>query len=199
MGPNCGVLLYSGFLWVKGVEDLDSFVTWHCSPTRPSNLTVQSRIRFSKRHQVQVASHQKLFPHCFYAREGFFSFHSIYNPFVIFSNVRWYDKILYFNMRLSSQVPYDKKAGASHAFNCYRTTDISSALQIGRPMVYGLAAKGEYGVRRVIEMLRDELELTMALTGCSSLKDITRSHVRTDRDRLRSLLWSFNKIIAVIS
>ncbi|RWR75202.1 peroxisomal S-2-hydroxy-acid oxidase GLO4 [Cinnamomum micranthum f. kanehirae] len=76
-----------------------------------------------------------------------------------------------------------------------RGTDVFKALAlgaqavlIGRPMVYGLAAKGEYGVTRVIEMLRDELELTMALTGCGSLKDITRSHVRTERDGLRSFL-----------
>ena len=61
-------------------------------------------------------------------------------------------------------------------------------LKIGRPVIYGLAAKGEYGVRRVIQMLKDELELTMALSGCPSVKDITRSHVRTERERLHSML-----------
>jgi (S)-2-hydroxy-acid oxidase len=61
-------------------------------------------------------------------------------------------------------------------------------LQVGRPVVYGLAAKGEYGVKRVIEMLKDELELTMALSGCSSVKDITRSHIRTEHERLHSML-----------
>ncbi|KAI8544730.1 hypothetical protein RHMOL_Rhmol08G0317900 [Rhododendron molle] len=65
-----------------------------------------------------------------------------------------------------------------------RGTDIFKALAlgaqavlIGRPILYGLAAKGEYGVRRVIEMLKAELELTMALSGCPTLKDITRSHL----------------------
>ncbi|CAL5361118.1 unnamed protein product [Camellia sinensis] len=52
----------------------------------------------------------------------------------------------------------------------------AQALMIGRPVLYGLAAKGENGVRRVIEMLKDELELTMALSGCPTVKDITRSH-----------------------
>lgn len=61
-------------------------------------------------------------------------------------------------------------------------------MQIGRPILYGLAAKGEYGVRRVIEMLKAELELTMALSGCPTLKDITRSHVRTEQDRLNCRL-----------
>ncbi|OMP14181.1 FMN-dependent dehydrogenase [Corchorus olitorius] len=54
---------------------------------------------------------------------------------------------------------------------------------VRRPIIYGLAAKGEYGVRRVLEMLKDELELTMALSGCSSLKEIPRSHVTTKHDK----------------
>ncbi|KAK1416932.1 hypothetical protein QVD17_26051 [Tagetes erecta] len=58
----------------------------------------------------------------------------------------------------------------------------AKAVMIGRPVVYGLAAKGEYGVKRVIEMLKDELELTMALAGCPTLNDITRNHVRTQVD-----------------
>ncbi|ONK65392.1 uncharacterized protein A4U43_C07F36630 [Asparagus officinalis] len=60
-----------------------------------------------------------------------------------------------------------------------RGTDIFKALalgakavMIGRPVVFGLAAKGEQGVRKVIEMLNSELELTMTLTGCPTIKDI---------------------------
>ena len=61
-------------------------------------------------------------------------------------------------------------------------------LQVGRPVVYGLAANGKRGVKRVIEMLKDEFELTMALSGCPSIRDITRSHVRTESDKLHSML-----------
>ncbi|CAB4292174.1 unnamed protein product [Prunus armeniaca] len=61
-------------------------------------------------------------------------------------------------------------------------------LQVGRPVSYGLAAKGERGVRQVIEMLKDEFELTMALCGCPGVMDITRSHVRTECDKLHSML-----------
>ncbi|MCL7046808.1 hypothetical protein MKW94_022357 [Papaver nudicaule] len=64
----------------------------------------------------------------------------------------------------------------------------AQAVLIGRPVIYGLAADGQHGVTRVLEMLRDEFELTMALCGCCSVKDITRNHVRTERERLRSLL-----------
>ncbi|KAH1055769.1 hypothetical protein J1N35_033834 [Gossypium stocksii] len=76
-----------------------------------------------------------------------------------------------------------------------RGTDVFKALAlgaqavlIGRPAVFGLAAKGEYGVKRVIEMLRDELELTMALSGCPTLNHISRKHVRTKHESPRSML-----------
>ncbi len=56
-----------------------------------------------------------------------------------------------------------------------RGTDVLKALAlgaqavlIGRPYVWGLAAEGEAGVSRVIALLRAELELAMALVGCTS-------------------------------
>lgn len=54
--------------------------------------------------------------------------------------------------------------------------------QIGRPVVFALAAAGEAGVKKAIDMLRDELELTMALSGCRSVDEITRAHVITPWD-----------------
>jgi 4-hydroxymandelate oxidase len=44
---------------------------------------------------------------------------------------------------------------------------------VGRPVLWGLAADGSEGVRRVLEILRDELSLAMALAGCTSIRDIT--------------------------
>ncbi|MEQ1616978.1 MAG: alpha-hydroxy-acid oxidizing protein [Terricaulis sp.] len=44
----------------------------------------------------------------------------------------------------------------------------ASAVGIGRPYVYGLALQGEAGVRAVMENLLAELDLTLALTGCSA-------------------------------
>ncbi|WVZ22196.1 hypothetical protein V8G54_000740 [Vigna mungo] len=73
-----------------------------------------------------------------------------------------------------------------------RGTDVFKALAlgaagvfIGRPVLFSLAADGEAGVRKVLQMLRDEFELTMALTGCRSLKEISRDHVITEWDRPR--------------
>ncbi|GMN36782.1 hypothetical protein TIFTF001_006296 [Ficus carica] len=65
----------------------------------------------------------------------------------------------------------------------------AQAVLVGRPVVYGLAAMGENGVKSVIEMLKNELELTMALSGCPSIRDITRSHVMTEHERLHSKLY----------
>lgn len=49
---------------------------------------------------------------------------------------------------------------------------------IGRPYLWGLAVGGDAGVRRVLEILRAELTLAMALAGCPSLAEIDRSLVR---------------------
>ncbi len=54
----------------------------------------------------------------------------------------------------------------------------ATAVLIGRPYVWGLAAEGEAGVRCVLEMLRAEFELAMALSGCRSVSEIKRGHVR---------------------
>jgi 4-hydroxymandelate oxidase len=47
------------------------------------------------------------------------------------------------------------------------------AVQIGRPIVWGLVVDGEQGVGDVLGLLRDELDLAMALTGCRSIDEIT--------------------------
>jgi 4-hydroxymandelate oxidase len=51
----------------------------------------------------------------------------------------------------------------------------ASAVLIGRPYLYGLAVDGPAGVTRVVQMLRRELELAMAMTGRRSLAEIDRT------------------------
>jgi lactate 2-monooxygenase len=50
-------------------------------------------------------------------------------------------------------------------------------VQIGRPVVWGLAHGGEEGVRHVMKSLLADLDLTVALSGCRGLKDIGRDCV----------------------
>ena len=47
----------------------------------------------------------------------------------------------------------------------------------GRPLLWGLTVGGEAGARRVLEIIRDELSLTMELAGVPSLDEISHWHV----------------------
>ena len=65
-----------------------------------------------------------------------------------------------------------------------RGTDVIKALALGaravllgRPVVWGLAAGGENGARRVLDLLRAEIDLAMALCGCPTIDDISRDLV----------------------
>lgn len=47
-------------------------------------------------------------------------------------------------------------------------------VMIGRAFLYGLGAYGEDGVRRALEILYKEMDLTMAFTGYRNLQEVTR-------------------------
>jgi 4-hydroxymandelate oxidase len=51
----------------------------------------------------------------------------------------------------------------------------ASAVLVGRPYLYGLAAQGADGVATVMTMLRTELEMAMALAGRRTVKEIDRT------------------------
>eukprot|EP00058_Branchiostoma_floridae_P026278 XP_002611768.1 hypothetical protein BRAFLDRAFT_236342 [Branchiostoma floridae] len=51
------------------------------------------------------------------------------------------------------------------------------AVFVGRPAIWGLAYNGEDGVAEVMTILRSELDLAMALSGCRSLAEIKHSLV----------------------
>ena len=65
-----------------------------------------------------------------------------------------------------------------------RGTDVVKALAlgakavlVGRAALYGLAVDGAAGVERVLTLLREEVELALALCGCASPADVVRSHL----------------------
>jgi len=66
-----------------------------------------------------------------------------------------------------------------------RGTDIIKALAmgaqavcVGRPYLWGLAAFGQPGVERVLEILRKETRAAMQQVGVPSIKHLTRDFVR---------------------
>jgi isopentenyl diphosphate isomerase/L-lactate dehydrogenase-like FMN-dependent dehydrogenase len=66
-----------------------------------------------------------------------------------------------------------------------RGTDVAKALALGaravlagRAPVFGLAVAGEDGVRHVLELLREELMLTLSLLGCTRPDQLTRAYIQ---------------------
>ena len=67
-----------------------------------------------------------------------------------------------------------------------RGTDVLKALAlgaravlIGRPLFWGLTVAGEAGVKDVLQMLRDELEMAMMMCGRTTIESIDRSVIGT--------------------
>ena len=65
-----------------------------------------------------------------------------------------------------------------------RGTDVVKALAlgakavlVGRAVLWGLTHDGQAGVERVLELLRAETELALALVGCPSPAAVTPAHV----------------------
>ena len=48
---------------------------------------------------------------------------------------------------------------------------------IGRPYIYGLGAYGEKGVTLALELIQNELDISMALCGYKNIKDVDRSAI----------------------
>ncbi|XP_071964135.1 2-Hydroxyacid oxidase 1-like [Antedon mediterranea] len=54
----------------------------------------------------------------------------------------------------------------------------AKAVMVGRPIVWGLAVDGENGVKSVLEILKNELRISMGLCGCQSLSDINQTVIK---------------------
>jgi isopentenyl diphosphate isomerase/L-lactate dehydrogenase-like FMN-dependent dehydrogenase len=54
----------------------------------------------------------------------------------------------------------------------------ADAVMVGRPALWGLAADGERGARRVLKLLQAEFELALALAGCPTPAAVGSEHVR---------------------
>jgi 4-hydroxymandelate oxidase len=65
----------------------------------------------------------------------------------------------------------------------------ASGVLVGRPLIWGLAAAGEAGARRVLDLLAEELRDALGLSGCRGVADAGRLHtVRSTRLDERCLL-----------
>jgi len=76
---------------------------------------------------------------------------------------------------VAGRVPILLDSGVRSGADVFRALALgSTAVGLGRPYVWGLAAGGEEGVREVIRNLRADFDLTMGLAGCATLSGIGR-------------------------
>ncbi len=84
-----------------------------------------------------------------------------------------FDVLRQFRRTLAPSVPLLFDSGIRHGQHVFKAIAAGAqAVLVGRPYVWGLAAAGPMGVAHVIRLLRDELEMTMALMGCPSVAAI---------------------------
>jgi (S)-mandelate dehydrogenase len=53
----------------------------------------------------------------------------------------------------------------------------ANAVMLGRAPLHGVAAAGEAGAHRALQIYRDEIDRVLGLLGCTSLDQLTREHV----------------------
>lgn len=76
-------------------------------------------------------------------------------------------------------IPVLMDGGIRRGVDVFRALALGArAVLVGRPVACGLAAGGAQGASHVLRLLRDELEIAMALAGCATLDQITPGRVR---------------------
>eukprot|EP00744_Colponema_vietnamica_P009106 GILI01012976.1.p1 GENE.GILI01012976.1~~GILI01012976.1.p1 ORF type:complete len:414 (-),score=101.21 GILI01012976.1:129-1193(-) len=93
--------------------------------------------------------------------------------------------------------PADKQVEVYMDGGVRRGTDVLKALAlgaravfVGRPVLWGLAYKGEEGVFNVLQLLKDELALAMALAGCVRVQELRERPVVVHETYYRNLVTS---------
>ena len=75
---------------------------------------------------------------------------------------------------VAGRIPVLLDSGVRGGADAFKAIALGArAVLIGRPYAYGLAIAGEEGVREVIKNFVAELDLTLGLSGCTSLADVT--------------------------
>jgi 4-hydroxymandelate oxidase len=78
--------------------------------------------------------------------------------------------------RVAGRVPVLLDSGIRDGRDVFKALSLgASAVLLGRPYIWGLASAGALGVAHVIRLLRDELEMSMALCGGKTLACLNMS------------------------
>lgn len=75
--------------------------------------------------------------------------------------------------QVAGRIPVLLDSGIRDGRDVFKALQLgASAVLLGRPYIWALAAAGALGVAHAIRMTRDELEAAMALCGCRTLNDV---------------------------
>jgi 4-hydroxymandelate oxidase len=79
-------------------------------------------------------------------------------------------------VRVAGRIPVLVDGGIQRGTDVIKAIALgATAVLIGRPYCYGLSVGGSEGVRRIVEILRQELEMAMMLMGRASIRAIDRT------------------------
>lgn len=80
--------------------------------------------------------------------------------------------------RIGDRVPVYLDGGIRRGSDVVKALALgATAVGIGRPYLYGLAARGEEGVVGILEILRSEIVRTLALMGVGHVSELSRDHL----------------------
>ncbi len=80
---------------------------------------------------------------------------------------------------IDAKIPVILDSGVRSGADVFKAIALGAkAVCIGRPYAYGLGVAGRAGVQAVIENYMADFELTMRLSGCNSVREINRKHLR---------------------
>ncbi|WP_323836020.1 lactate oxidase [Photorhabdus africana] len=79
---------------------------------------------------------------------------------------------------VGSKIPVYLDGGIRRGTHVFKALALGAkAVAIGRPILYALALGGAPGVTSILNLLKDELKLSMKLAGCAAIKDIERKFI----------------------
>jgi len=82
---------------------------------------------------------------------------------------------------VAGRVPVFVDGGVRRGIDVLRALALgATAVQVGRPVLWGLSCGGAAGVSRCFEILRDELDRAMALAGCPDVASVHGDLLRQD-------------------
>ncbi|CAO2652017.1 Nn.00g003000.m01.CDS01 [Neocucurbitaria sp. VM-36] len=90
----------------------------------------------------------------------------------------------------SSKIPIHVDGGIRHGTDVFKALALGADfVWVGRPVLWGLAYKGEEGVKLCLKLLSDEIRLCMGLAGVTKVEDIGKEYlIKMDRSGFVSRL-----------